>query len=60
MIENIRPELNEGHLDGIRKAIKKSSSLLDGSNDPKELIDSIDNLKTSLATQLLSVHIHLH
>ena len=50
MIENMRPELNEGHIDGIRKAIKKSSSLQDGSNDPKELIfDSINNLKASLA-----------
>ena len=50
----MRPELNGGHTDGIRKAIKKSSSLLDaslqdGSNDPKELFDSIDSLKASFA-----------
>jgi len=54
MIENMRPELNEGHIDGIRKAIKKSTSLLDaslqdGPNDPKELFDSIDSLKASFA-----------
>ncbi|MDC0096367.1 hypothetical protein OAI58_08780 [Amylibacter sp.] len=54
MIENMRPKLNIGHIDGIRKAIKKSSSLLDaaildGSINTKKIIDSINNLKTTLA-----------
>jgi hypothetical protein len=49
MIENMRPELNEGHIDGIRKAIKKSSSLIDGLNDLEKLRESLDEIKASLA-----------
>ncbi|MDC1242508.1 hypothetical protein N8Z86_00080 [Amylibacter sp.] len=49
MIENMRQELNEGQLDDIRKAIKKSSSLVGGSNDPEKLPESIDDIKTLLA-----------
>ena len=49
MIENMRPELNEGQIVGILKAIKKSSPLIDGLNDLEKLRESLDEIKASLA-----------